>query len=66
MDIIGSKVAPNPFPPSIVIDKILSISKSWGSTWISVTWPLITGWINAVVLPIPDSVTSKLGGFITS
>ena len=63
---IGSKVAPDPFPPSTVIDNTSLISKSWGSTCISVISPVTTGWINAVVFPTPDSVTFKLGGLITS
>ena len=65
-DKIGSNVAPDPLPPSIVNDKTSWISKSCGSTWISTTLPEITGRTSAVVLPVPGELTCKIGGFITS
>ena len=65
-DRTGSNIAPVPLPPSIVTDKIFCISKFWGSTCISVTFPITTGWTKAVVLPVPGDDTSNVGGFKTS
>ena len=65
-DKIGSKVAPDPLPPSIVTDKTFWISKSCGSTWMSTTFPEITGLTRAVVVPAPAELISKTGGLITS
>ena len=42
------------------------MSKSWGSTWMSVTSPDITGCIKAFVVPAPALDNWIIGGFITS
>ena len=62
----GSNTVPEPLPPSIVTEITLLISKSWGSTWISTTSPVITGLIYAVVLLAPDPDNWIFGGLITS
>ena len=63
--ITGCKIAPDPFPPSIVIDITFSISKFCWSTKISFTLPLITGWTRAVV-PVPGDDIVICGKSITS
>ena len=62
--ITGSNTHPEPFPPVIPIETTLSTSKDWGSTKISSTLPVITGWTKAVV-PIPVVMTI-FGKLITS
>ena len=64
-EIIGSKIAPNPFPPSKVTDNTFCMSKSCGSTCILVTSPMTTGWTKDVV-PVPGDETVNVGGFKTS
>ena len=59
---IGSSTVPEPFPPSIVMEIIFLISKSWGSTCTSTTLPDITGCISAFVLFAPDPDNSIFGG----
>ena len=53
-----------PLPPSISIDKTLSISNDWASMSTSSIEPWTTACTNAVV-PIPVEI-SIFGGFITS
>ena len=61
---IGSKTAPDPFPPVTPIDTTLSISKVRGSIKTSTTLPFTQGWANA---PDPEpSLITILGGLITS
>ena len=64
-EIIGSKTAPNPLPPSIVTDNTFCISKFCGSTCTFVTSPITTGWTKDVV-PVPGDETVNVGGFKTS
>ena len=59
-------MAPLPLPPSMVADITFLISKSCGSTWTSIILPVITGLINAVVLPAPGPDSVIEGGVITS
>ena len=62
----GSSIVPDPLPPSIVTEITFLMSKSWGSTWMSVTSPDITGCIKAFVVPAPALDNWIIGGFITS
>ena len=62
--IIGSRTAPDPFPPVIPIETTLSISKSCGSIKASTTFPL-TQTTDVAPVPTPSSI-SILGGLITS
>ena len=65
-DKTGSRTAPDPFPPSTVIETTFCISNFCGSTCISLTLPVTTGLIKALVLPTPGLDNSILGGDITS
>ena len=60
----GSMEAPVPLPPEILIDTILSMSKSWESTYTSSIPPLTTGWIFAAVPDVFGEVMR--GGLMTS
>ena len=62
----GSKLAPNPFPPSTSTESTCCISKSCGSIWISVIVPKTTGCTKAVVFPVPGDETFNTGGLIKS
>ena len=61
---MGSRTAPEPFPPVTPIDTTLSISKFWGSTKASTILPLT---LTSAVAPTPTPLAIlTLGGFKTS
>ena len=62
----GSNTEPSPFPPEIVADEKVKISKSCGSTLISFTLPSITAVAKAVVKPAEGESISITGALTTS